>query len=85
MGCTGVLRMVDRTVQAATAAGKWVGCADRRRLAGGDPGRLGVTELSVSIPSIAAIKAQVRLPWRQRLARQALACRTAAEVRSLPL
>jgi phosphocarrier protein FPr len=47
-----------------------------------------VTELSVSIPSIAAIKAQVRrlsLAKAQALARQAVACRTAAEVRSLPL
>jgi phosphocarrier protein FPr len=86
-----VLRMVDRTVQAATAAGKWVGVCGG--IAGDPRGAailtgLGVTELSVSIPSIAAIKAQVRrlsLAKAQALARQAVACRTAAEVRSLPL
>ncbi|HMD90861.1 MAG TPA: phosphoenolpyruvate--protein phosphotransferase [Anaerolineaceae bacterium] len=85
-----VLRMVDRTVQAATAAGKWVGVCGG--IAGDPRGAailtgLGVTELSVSIPSIAAIKAQVRrlsLVKAQALARQAVACRTAAEVRSLP-
>jgi phosphoenolpyruvate-protein phosphotransferase len=85
-----VLRMVDRTVQAATAAGKWVGVCGG--IAGDPRGAailtgLGVTELSVSIPSIAAIKAQVRrlsLAKAQDLARQAVACRTAAEVRSLP-
>ena len=85
-----VLRMVDRTVQAATAAGKWVGVCGG--IAGDPRGAailtgLGVTELSVSIPSIAAIKAQVRrlsLAKAQALARKAVACRTAAEVRSLP-
>ena len=86
-----VLRMVDRTVQAATAAGKWVGVCGG--IAGDPRGAailtgLGVTELSVSIPSIAAIKAQVRrlsLARAQVLARQAVACRTASEVRGLPL
>ena len=85
-----VLRMVERTVQAATAAGKWVGVCGG--IAGDPRGAailtgLGVTELSVSIPSIAAIKAQVRrlsLAKAQALARQAVGCRTAAEVRSLP-
>ncbi len=86
-----VLRMVDSTVRAATAAGKWVGVCGG---VAGDPrgaailAGLGVTELSVSIPSIAAIKAQVRrlsLAKAQALARQAVACRTAAEVRNLPL
>jgi phosphocarrier protein FPr len=84
-----VLRMVDRTVQAANAAGKWVGVCGG--IAGDPRGAailtgLGVTELSVSIPSIAAIKAQVRrlsMAKAQALARQAVACRTAAEVRSL--
>lgn len=84
-----VLRMVDRTVQAATAAGKWVGVCGG--IAGDPQGAailtgLGVTELSVSIPSIAAVKAQVRrlsMDRAQALARQALACRSAAEVRSL--
>jgi phosphocarrier protein FPr len=86
-----VLRMVDRTVQAASSAGKWVGVCGG--IAGDPLGALilvglGVTELSVSIPSIAAIKAQMRrLPRSkaQTLARQAIACRTAAEVRNLHL
>jgi phosphocarrier protein FPr len=86
-----VLRMVDRTVQAASGAGKWVGVCGG--IAGDPLGAvilvgLGVTELSVSIPSIAAIKAQMRRFSRskaQTLARQALACRTAAEVRNLKL
>ncbi len=84
-----VLRMVDRTVQAATAAGKWVGVCGG--IAGDPKGAailagLGVSELSVPIPSIAAIKAQLRrlsLARAQALARHALACRTAAEVRGL--
>jgi phosphocarrier protein FPr len=86
-----VLRMVDWTVKSATAAGKWVGVCGG---VAGDPrgavilAGLGVTELSVSIPSIAAIKAQIRrLTFKQAkdLAQSALACRTAAEVRELPL
>lgn len=47
-----------------------------------------VAELSMSIPSIAAIDAQLRrvsLARAQSLAQQALACRTAAEVRELPM
>ncbi len=85
-----VLRMIERTVQAAAAAGKWVGVCGG--IAGDPRGAailtgLGVAELSVSIPSIAAIKAQIRrlsLDRVKTLARQAVACRTAAEVRSLP-
>ena len=83
--------MVDWTVKAATAAGKWVGVCGG--IAGDPKGAailvgLGVTELSVSIPSIAAVKAQIRrlsFEKTKALARQALACRTAAEVRALPL
>jgi multiphosphoryl transfer protein len=86
-----VLRMIDRTVQAATAAGKWVGVCGG--MAGDPKGAailtgLGVAELNVAMPSIAAIKAQLRrLSHAQTkfLAREALACRTAAEVRALPL
>jgi phosphoenolpyruvate-protein phosphotransferase len=86
-----VLRMIERTVKAAVAAGKWVGVCGG--IAGDPRGAviltgLGVSELSVAIPSIAAIKAQIRrlsLSQAQELARQALACRTAAEVRALPL
>jgi phosphocarrier protein FPr len=86
-----VLRMVERTVKAAETAGKWVGVCGG--VAGDPMGAvilvgLGVAELSVSIPSIAAIKAQMRrlsLAKAQDLARKAVACRTAAEVRSLTL
>ena len=49
---------------------------------------LGVTELSMSIPSIAAIKAKLRqisLGEAQKLAQKALACRNAAEVRRLAI
>jgi len=85
-----VLRMIDQTVKAATAAGIWVGVCGG--VAGDPKGAvllvgLGVTELSVSIPSVAAIKARLRnvsLADAQELARQALTCRNAAEVRNLP-
>ena len=78
-------------MRAAKAAGKWVGVCGG--IAGDPRGAailtgLGVIELSVSIPSIAAIKAQLRrlsLSRTQALAQQALACRTAAEVRNLPI
>jgi phosphocarrier protein FPr len=86
-----VLRMIDQTVKAATAAGKWVGvcggvAADP--LAAAILTGLGVAELSVSIPSIAAVKALVRsisLAKAKDLAARALACGTAEEVRKLPL
>jgi phosphocarrier protein FPr len=84
-----VLRMIDHTVQAANEGGKWVGVCGG--VAGDPKGAiilvgLGVTELSMSIPSIAAIKARLRkitLHQAQELARQALDCRNAAEVRNL--
>lgn len=84
-----VLRMVEQTVQAASKVGKWVGVCGG--IAGDPKGAviltgLGVSELSVSIPSIAAVKAEIRshsLSEMQRIAQQALQCRTAAEVRSL--
>ena len=84
-----VLRMIEKTVQAARNAGKWVGVCGG--LAGDLKGAviltgLGVSELSVSVPSIAAVKAHIRslsLAEMQRIAQQALQCRTAAEVRSL--
>ena len=84
-----VLRMIDKTVQAAKHEGKWVGVCGG--LAGDLKGAvilmgLGVSELSVSVPSIAAVKAHIRslsLEDMQRIARKALQCRTAAEVRSL--
>ncbi|MEJ2406649.1 MAG: phosphoenolpyruvate--protein phosphotransferase [Candidatus Thiodiazotropha sp.] len=84
-----VLRMIARTVQAANKAGKWVG------VCGGiaaDPAGvviltgLGVRELSVAIPSIAAVKAQIRgltFAQAQSLAQRALACGDAPAVRRL--
>jgi phosphocarrier protein FPr len=84
-----VLRMIDQTVRAATAKNRWVGVCGG---IAGDPlgavilAGLGVTELSVSIPSIAAIKARLRnvsLQDAQRLARRALACDSAEAVRAL--
>jgi len=47
---------------------------------------LGVSELSVSIPSIAAIKARIRglsLARARSIAERALACRNAAALRAL--
>ena len=49
---------------------------------------LGVDELSMSLPSIAAVKAAMRrysLGQAREFARQALACATADDVRALPL
>jgi phosphoenolpyruvate-protein phosphotransferase len=84
-----VLRMIEKTVQAARSTGKWVGVCGG--IAGDPKGAviltgLGVSELSVSVPSIAAVKAEIRSHSHaemQRIAQQALQCRTAAEVRSL--
>ena len=84
-----VLRMIDMTVRAAKAEGKWVGvcggaASDVRGaeiLTG-----LGVTELSITVPTIPTIKAQLRrvaLSDLHALAQKALACRTADEVRAL--
>ncbi len=84
-----VLRMIALTVKAAKAAGRWVGVCGGMA---GDPkgaailAGLGVTELSMSIPSLAAIKARLRtqsLADMQALAQRALACVNAAEVRGL--
>jgi phosphocarrier protein FPr len=84
-----ILRLVDQTVRGAHAAGKWVGvcgelAADRQAvpiLVG-----LGVDELSVNVPAVPIVKAQVRsltFSDTRRLAEQALTCGTAAEVRAL--
>ncbi len=84
-----ILRLIDLTVKGATQHGKWVG------VCGGiasDPQAvpllvgLGVKELSVSVPSIPSIKAQIRalsLETCQQLAQQALMLETSAEVRAL--
>jgi phosphocarrier protein FPr len=84
-----VLRLIAQTVAAAKAHGRWTG------VCGGiasDPQAvpllvgLGVEELSVSVPVIPAIKAQVRrlrLAECRTLAEAALACGDVAEVRAL--
>jgi phosphocarrier protein FPr len=86
-----VLRMIRATVEAADAAGIWVGVCGG--VAGEPEGALvltglGVRELSVSVPAVAAVKARLRSVRRvdtERLAERALACGTAAEVRALVL
>ena len=84
-----VLRLIDQTVRGAQSAGKWVGACGG--IAGDPLGAtilvgLGVTELSMSIPSIAEVKAHLRgtsFASAQELARRALACTSAAEVHAL--
>ena len=82
-----VLRLIHKTAQAAHAAGKWAGICGEL---GADPQAvpilvgLGVDELSVSIPSIPAAKAQIRslsLSTAKRLATEAMECASATEVR----
>ncbi|PZV06402.1 MAG: phosphoenolpyruvate--protein phosphotransferase [Leptolyngbya sp.] len=84
-----VLRMIDLTVRGADKHGKWVGVCGGMA---GDPQAvpilvgLGVKELSVSVPVIPAVKAQVRgltLAQCQHLAQQALNLDSAAQVRDL--
>ncbi|MBD2100332.1 phosphoenolpyruvate--protein phosphotransferase [Leptolyngbya sp. FACHB-261] len=84
-----ILRLIDQTVRAANGAGKWVGVCGG--IAGDPKGAailagLGVSELSISIPSVAAVKAKLRslsLGQTQVLAKRALQCRNAQEVRAL--
>ncbi|MBE9225134.1 phosphoenolpyruvate--protein phosphotransferase [Phormidium sp. LEGE 05292] len=85
----GVLTLIGVAATAARHQGKWLG------VCGGvasDPQAvpllvgLGVTELSVSVPTIPSIKAQIRelkLSDCQKLAKFAIAQATAAEVRAL--
>ncbi|MBO1079540.1 phosphoenolpyruvate--protein phosphotransferase [Roseomonas haemaphysalidis] len=86
----GVLRLIDMTVRAAHARGRWVGvCGNMAADAMAAPILLGlgVDELSVSIPNVAALKAQIRALSRakaRKVAALALNCGTAAEVRALP-
>jgi len=84
-----VLRLISQTAEAAHQAGKWVGVCGEL---GADPQAvpiligLGVDELSVSVPAIPTVKAQIRmlnLDAVKAIARQALHCATAAEVRQL--
>ncbi len=84
-----VLRLIAQTVEGAHASGKWVG------VCGGiasDPQAvpilvgLGVDELSVSVPSVPTVKAEVRgrtLEECKALAQRALTRDTAADVRAL--
>jgi len=85
----GVLQLIAWTVQAAHAEGKWVGVCGG---IAGDPQAvplligMGVDELSVSVPVIPSIKAQIRrLQFSdcQALAQQALTLESAAQVRAL--
>jgi len=84
-----VLRLIHQTVSAAHQHGKRVDlCGELGSDAAAIPilVGLGVDELSVSIPAIPTVKAQVRslsLAAVQPLARQAMACASAAEVREL--
>ncbi|MET0262542.1 MAG: phosphoenolpyruvate--protein phosphotransferase [Rariglobus sp.] len=84
-----VLRLIDQTVRAATAEGKWVGVCGG---AAGEPlgaailTGLGVAELSMSAPSLATVKSHLRgtsMKSLRSLAQRALACSTASEVRAL--
>ncbi|MCS6845272.1 MAG: phosphoenolpyruvate--protein phosphotransferase [Caldilineales bacterium] len=84
-----VLRLIAHTIEAAHAAGKWVGICGELAA---DPQAipilvgLGADELSVGVPAIPTVKAQVRTFSRaeaEQRARQALRCATAAEVRAL--
>jgi phosphocarrier protein FPr len=84
-----VLRLIDQTVRASTAEGKWVGVcggAASEPLGAMILTGLGVTELSISVPALASVKACLRgcsLSGLTSLAGRALACSTAAEVRAL--
>lgn len=83
-----VLQLIARTVNGAHQHGKWVGvCGGLASDALAVPLLigLGVDELSVSVPAIPAIKAQIRrlrLDTCQQLAKDVLTLSTAAEVRS---
>lgn len=84
-----VLQLIDLTVRAAHAHGKWVGvCGELAADSAAVPilVGLGVDELSVAAPGIAQVKARVRelnLSDAQRLARTALTVGSAREVRAL--
>jgi multiphosphoryl transfer protein len=84
-----VLRLIDQAVGAAHGHGRWVGVCGA---AAGDPQAvpvlvgLGVDELSVSVPLVPAVKAQVRalsLAECRTTARLALDAADGAEVREL--
>jgi len=82
-----VLRLIAGTVEVAHRHGKWVGICGEL---GTDPQAvpilvgMGVDELSVSVPAIPTVKAQIRIlnmDETRILAQRALACATAPQVR----
>ena len=84
-----VLKLIANTVNGAHSAGRWVGVCGG---IAGDPCAvpillgLGVDELSVSLPAIPAVKAQIRalrMDACRALAETALAAESAEEVRAL--
>jgi phosphocarrier protein FPr len=84
-----VLRLIERTVAGAEAAGKWVGVCGG---IAGDPfgasilAGLGVHELSMTPRDVAAVKARIRnaaVAELRALAEKALACESADQVRAL--
>jgi len=84
-----VSRLIAKTIEGAHKHGKWAGICGEL---GSDPYAvpiligLGIDELSVTVPSVPLVKAQVRdLKYSelQPLAQQALECSTACEVREL--
>ncbi len=84
-----VLRLIAQTVEGAHAHGRLAGICGG---VAGDPHAvpilvgLGIDELSVSLPAIPSVKAQIRrlnLGECQALAQRALDCATAEEVRAL--
>lgn len=86
-----VLRLIEHTIQAAKKHDKWVGVCGELAA---DPQALpillglGVAELSVSVPSVPSVKAQIRalaLNEAQVLAHRALDCKVAPEVRALSI
>jgi phosphocarrier protein FPr len=84
-----VLRLIATTAEGAATRGRWVGVCGE--LAGEELAvplllGLGVRELSMAAPAIAAVKHAVRstsLADARELASAALACATAAEVRDM--
>ena len=84
-----VLRLIERTVHGADAHGRWVGvCGALAGDAAAVPVLLGlgVTELSVDIPLVPAVKARVRtlsLEECRVTAREALEAEDGAEVRAI--
>lgn len=84
-----VLMLIDQTVKAAHAHGKWVGvCGELASDSKAVPilVGLGVDELSVSATRIPMLKAQIRtlnFQHCQQIAQKALQCGTATDVRGL--